>query len=238
MLAIPPFAEGLGSIISFIMLYWYVFLLIGAVIIIILLFVKVKRLEEKKHDEIKAHHDKLSKEEKFNMIPYKFLNCGKRTLGKIKSKKIKQFEFTVKSKDKFGKETKKIDKTINFAVFTIADKSLGFGENFSIWTGETHITIPDGLLKYDNEKEIILIPQDIDLELYRGYILPSNFEHENARRFVDHEFAKSEMDYEINAHASQLIKMSNLDVAYGHQIEKLEKEKEVEEAKKSRKIIG
>lgn len=199
---------------------------------------KIKQLEKKTHDEVKEHHKKLKREEKFNQIPYKYLKCGKKTLGKIKSKRIKPFEFTTKRKDKYGKEFKIIRKKTNFAMFTLADNKIGITDDISIWKGEAHFIIPEELLIFNTPKLSIHIPTDIDVELYKGYILPSNYEHEDARRYVDHEYSKSAMDYEVNAHATQLIKLSNLMVEYGHMIEKLQKEKEIEEAKKQRKIVG
>jgi hypothetical protein len=218
--------------------YWYVIVIVFLGFLALSFLLKWQQEKRKTHDEVKRHHKELSQEEKFNKTWYTWLYVGDRLAGKIKATKLKGHIVFDKKRDPLGKEVKTPKAEKEFLYLSVDTSKLGITKSFALWFTEKHLVIPYELVKYHNEKKAIVIPQDVDLELYKGYFLPTIFENEQARKFIDSEFSKLEMDYEINAHANQLIKFSSVHHDYGHDIRKLEKEAEVERAKKERKRVG
>ena len=227
--------EAIANLLYIINKYWYVFVIVGLAVFVIILIAKLWKTKREVHNEVKRHHKELTKEEKYNKTWYKWLYSGDQKRGQITALKLKNHSIFKKGKDPHGKEyvSKEPIEKIDFLIITAKTKNIGV-----LWFGKEHFLIQYDKVLHDNERKSIVIDSKLNIDLYKGYLIPSNFEHQNSRRFIDSEFSKLEMDYEINAHSAQLIRMSSFDPNFGNSIRKLQEEAELEKAKRSRERIG
>ncbi len=210
---------------------WYWFLLVGFGIIILLMWVKLSKNKKKEYySEIKYHHDKVEDELRLNLSSIGYLYQKGKCLGKVKglATKIIEKPKTKRRKTKEGTETEILLEREKYYVFSLATKGY-----WIFRYGSEHLLIPQKFIKFDWAKKRMQLDNDISLEYFLGYFVPSG---EKPKIFTHSEFYRTLMDKSIDGMGTQMLKFSEVKDEWAFAIAM--KQKDIERVEAEKKLMG